>query len=70
MSNRSSKLLLEVAEAIEYNQKRGGHSKLAGERHLSLNPLLVDEVTTWARGYREYIAKRKAAPKVIPIQKP
>lgn len=60
MSARSAKLLLEISRAIEQKSDRQPSTKLAGTYDVPLHVGLVNEITTWARGYREHLKKKGA----------
>lgn len=60
MSDRSAKLLLEVARSIEHKGERDPCVKLAGDYGVPLNVGLVAEIATWARGYREHLELKSA----------
>lgn len=68
MSNRSAKLLLEVAAAIEQQAVRQPLVKLAGLREVALHPSLTSEVITWARGYRDHLKECKRTDRVKPLR--
>jgi hypothetical protein len=65
MSNRSAKLLLEVAQTFDLHAVRNPHAKLSGDTKVSTHPSLIDEVRTWAKGYREHMDKPRV-PKLLP----
>jgi hypothetical protein len=62
MSQRSTKLLLQVAASCEVaaNQNGAGR-KLAGYENLAIGGRLFSDILTWARGHREAL---KHAPKI------
>jgi len=55
MSDRSAKLLLRYAEAIEQSMKTAPHLKMAGVRSVPADVGLVSETLDWARGYRQHV---------------
>lgn len=54
MSNRSAKLLLEIADSIALS-RRNRPMKLAGCYEIPVDVGLIMDIEQWARGYREYI---------------
>ncbi len=64
MSNRSSKLLLEVADTFDLHAQRHPHMKMAGCTDVMVSPPLIDEVRTWAKGYRDFMS-RPRKPKLL-----
>jgi len=63
MSNRSDKLLLELANSIEHRLVRFPTCKLSGDTMVPINYSLLSEIITWARGYKESLAKVQHQPK-------
>jgi len=61
MSDRSAKLLLEVARTIEQKSEREPCIKLAGSYDVPLHVGLVEEIQQWARGYRKHLERKKGA---------
>jgi hypothetical protein len=57
MSDKSAKLLLEVARTIEQDQERNP-GKWGRRQDLSISVSLMSEITTWARGYRIHIDRK------------
>lgn len=57
MSNRSAKLLLEVADSIGCASKQGLFRKLECGSLVYLNGQLGQDILVWARGYREHLAR-------------
>jgi len=66
MSNRSAKLLLEVAQTLEQHFVREPPVKLGSRPAISFHPRLAEEIVVWARGYRENLSRIKARPKLPP----
>lgn len=56
MSDRSAKLLLEVADSIGCASKQGLFRKLECGSLVYLNGQLGQDILVWARGYREHLA--------------
>jgi len=59
MSDKSAKLLLEVARSIEQKSEREPCVKMAGTYDVPCNVGLVTEIQQWARGYREWLKTHK-----------
>ena len=53
MSDKSAKLLMRVAEAIEVKSKCQPQVKMSGTYDVPCDTKLVQEITDWARGYRK-----------------
>lgn len=58
MSDRSAKLLLEVARTIEQKSERSPCVKLSGTYDVPINVGLVSDIEVWAQGYRGFIKQR------------
>jgi len=61
MSNRSAKLLLEVARHVELHGERHRHGKLCSNHDIPLDVGLVQEIETWAKGYRDHLKRMGAS---------
>jgi len=59
MSDRSAKLLLEVAAALELADSRQHGAKMAGNRDAPLSGGLWTDIMTWARGYRQHLETKQ-----------
>ena len=56
MSDRSAKLLLEVARYVRLAADRGAFRKMSGGSEVSIHGSLAQDILSWARGYREHLA--------------
>jgi len=56
MSDRSAKLLLEVARYVRLAADRGAFRKMSGGSEVSIHGSLAQEILSWDRGYREHLA--------------
>jgi hypothetical protein len=66
MSDRSAKLLLEVAATLELADVRQHSTKMAGSQDVQLSRGLWQDIVTWSRGYREHLEtkqQRKSLPR-------
>lgn len=59
MSDRSAKLLLEIARVIEQKRERTPCVKLAGTYDVPLNVGLVSDIMDWSRGYRDFLERKQ-----------
>ena len=60
MSNRAAKLLLEVAQHVEMHAVRHPHQKMACYTDVPLSPGLINEITMWSKGYKDYVKRRQS----------
>jgi len=56
VSDRSAKLLLEVARYVRLAADRGAFQKMSGGSEVLIHGSLAQEILSWDRGYREHLA--------------
>ena len=58
MSDRSAKLLLEVARTIVQDSERNPSRKMMAMHDLHISASLLNEIRTWAEGYQIHIDRK------------
>lgn len=67
MSNRSAHLLSQMAAILDANQTAGGYRGMRSNVEVAMPTQLCEEIQTWGRGYRSWLADRK---KPVETKKP